>query len=1790
MSIVISGYDIKEMLYQGERTTVYRGIREADDKSVILKMLRQEYPPPRRIAWFKREYGLLTKQSEIEGVIDVYEFLTYRNRLVMTMEDFGGQSLTKLMKLRPIRMTEFLPMAIKMVEVLGQIHQQQIIHKDVNPSNIIYNANTEQIKIIDFGISSDLSQEKTVMQAAKGLKGTLAYISPEQTGRMNRMIDYRTDFYSLGATFYEMLTGELPFSTNDTMELIHAHIAQQPVPPHEQKHNIPETLSEIILKLMSKNAIDRYQSTFGIKADLEECLQQWQATGRIDPFPIAQSDISSRFQVSQKLYGRAKEIDILLTAFDRASIGSSEMMLVAGYSGIGKTVLVQEVHKPITRQRGYFISGKFDQLQRDIPYASLTQAFQSLVRQLLAEDEAEITVWKEKLLATLGESGQVIVDVIPNLEQLIGPQPAVPELGPMESQNRFNLFFQNFIQLFAQPEHPLVIFLDDLQWADTASLKLLNLLMTTDSQNLFVIGAYRDNEVDAAHPLILGLEEIEKAGGIVNTITLGPLLLPTVKQLVADTVVSTPDRAEPLAKLVYTKTHGNPFFINEFLKEMHDEKLLTFDYQAGKWDWDLGQIENRDITDNVIELMASKVRKLPDETQQVLKLAACIGNRFDIQTLAVVNQKSVPETATALYTVLVEGLVLPLDENYNVINLDVEGLTDELISEHRFAHDRIQQAVYSLIPDEDKQTIHQEIGQLMLANMSEEELKQKIFDVVNQLNQGQSLLESQEEQDKLAELNLQAGKKAKASAAFKLAYLYLQIGVDLVGQDGWQRCYGLILELHEEAAETAYLSGDFDAMEQLAETVLKKAKDKMDKVRVYQIKIQAEIAKNQPVVGINTSREALALFGVDIPAKPTPEQSNEALAKTKARWEKRGIDDLIDLPRMSDPEKLAVVRILQKLYFVSFVVDYLQYQIVVSQMISLSIDYGNDPVSSPDGYSQYASVLCALGDIENGYKSGKLAEELIQNFGQEAITSAATVGCIFNGTVRIWVEHLDETRQPLLEAYRIGMDTGNFMFATLSIAFYTNNLYFLGLELTGVEREIAKYNQLLHDLNQWMFIDILDMYQQSILNLTGKAATETPHLLVGKVYNEGDETDGRRKTHLDTNNSYSLAHLYLNKVILSYLFDKNKAAFDYSNEGQNYIGNMQSQSSVPIFNFYDSLAKLAVYQDSSEDEQEAILAHVTTNQEQMKMWADHAPANYQGKYELVKAELARISGDDGQARELYDNAVTLTMEHGYLNDEALANELAAKFYLSINRRHVARHYLRDAVYAYLRWGAIAKVQHLEKKYADLLGQMTMTSTIQGTTTTFTTTATRTGEHAFGALDFMSILKASQSLSGEIVLDTVLSNVMKTVLENAGAEKGYIILDRGGQLVIEVEGQAGQEMKVLQSIPVETSLPVSIINYVKNSLESVVLSDATTEGGFAKDDYIINQKPKSVLCTPLVNQGKLQGILYLENNLTTGAFTPGRIQVLHLLSTQAAISIENASLYGQQVELTESYSRFVPIEYLKFLQKKQIMDVELGDHVAKEMAIMFSDIREFTTISEAMTPQENFNFVNSYLKRVSPKIRDNDGFIVKFLGDGMMAVFPNGADDCLKAGIQKLEQVELYNRYRVEKGRRPIAVGVGIHVGHMMVGMIGEENRMQGDAFSDNVNLTARIEGLTKFYGVSFVISDETYNNLDDPHRYQIRFLDRVIVKGRTKPISIYEVLDGLPEKDMNLKLETQADFEKGMRRYQAKEFDDAKHHFNEVLRVNPNDSVATLYINRIADLVKHGVPSDWDGVTVMTMK
>ncbi|AFZ56044.1 AAA family ATPase [Anabaena cylindrica FACHB-243] len=1480
--INLSNYEILKLIYNGDKTTVYQAKSNEDGKLVVIKILNIDYPSLKDIAKLKYEYDLL-KNLDIGGVIKAYSLEKYNNSFALILENFDSISIDSLIKEQQIELLDFLKIAIEITQAIGEVHQHHIIHKDIKPANILVHRQTHQIKIIDFSISSLLPKEKPKFSNPDSLEGTLTYISPEQTGRMNRSLDYRTDLYSLGVTFYEMLTGKLPFEVTDPMELIHCHIARQAVPVDQLKPEIPQVISAIVMKLLSKTAEERYQSAFGLQFDLENCLNQLENIAQISSFTIGQHDQSSQLQIPEKLYGREVEIATLLTAFEQVNQGQKELILVAGYSGIGKSALVNEIHKPIIQKKGYFITGKFEQFKRNIPYASLIQALQELIRQLLTESDVQLASWKDKLLKALAPNAQIIIDVIPEVELIIGKQPAVPQLAPNETQNRFNLFFQKFISILAKKEHPLVLFLDDLQWADLASLKLIQLLSTdTEIQNLLIIGAYRDNEVDSTHPLTLTLQEIEKTDVIVRTINCQPLKITDIYQLIIDTFKCELERAKPLAELIFNKTDGNPFFLTQVLKFIYQENLLLFNFSTSNWQWKIEQIQEIDITDNVIELMLSKIQKLRECTQNILKLAACIGNRFNLDVLSVINEKSHQNTALELWEALEYGLILPLDHTYKLPQF-LEQI-DDFVIDYKFLHDRVQQVAYGLIPDGRKKESHLKIGQLLLNNLDQSLKEEKIFDIVNHLNIGAELINSQVERYNLAQLNLIAGSKAKDSTAYESAVKFFNRGLEMLATDSWQTHYELTLNLYVETIEMEYLNTNFEQAETLFDVVIQHSKNILDTVKVYEKKIQSYVSQSRMREALDINLQVLEMLGVTLSQKPPTRLS---------------IEEFANLPEMTDPRKLAAMRMLITAIPPAYFTEPTLHPLIVFTMIELCLKYGNSSLAA-HAYVSYGLILIIipkpLRDIELGYQFGKLSLHILEQFDTREIKPKSYA--VFNMFVKHWKEHLKTSIEPLQEGFKLGIEAGDFEYASYSGLLFCMHQFFAGENLELLEQNQTPYISFTQKFKQDYFTFSLKIFRQTVSDFIQGVENE--------AYLEGEIFNNSMMPKLIGNNTATF-YLYFGKIILYYFFKNYTQAVNHAHLAKQYEVGINGKIYIAQYNFYYSLALLALYMERSSDsgfeqenELEATLEKVVVNQEQLQEWAFYAPVNFQHKYDLVEAEKARVLGQTLVAMEYYDQAIRGANNNGYIQEEALAYERAAEFYLALGRNEFATLYIKKAHYGYTRWGAIAKVKDLESRYRELISPSSTTNKTHTTEATITVSATSSKTNN---LDLITVIKASQALSEEILLDELIESLMQIVIENAGAETGYLILEKEGNLFIEAKkGVNRNEFKSHQIVGTNDQyLPVSLIKYVERTREYIVISNATSDGIFTTDPYIIKNQVKSILCMPIVHQGKLIGILYLENTLIVGAFTPNRLQVLKILSSQAAISLENARLYANLEE-------------------------------------------------------------------------------------------------------------------------------------------------------------------------------------------------------------------------------------------------------------------------------------------------
>ncbi|MBD2490392.1 AAA family ATPase [Aulosira sp. FACHB-615] len=1511
--VIIPGYQLTQELYNGSRTLVYRAVRDSDSVPVVIKLLKNPYPSFSELLLFRNQYTI-GKNLNSPLIIQTYSLESLHNGYMLVMEDFGGISLKDYFTENQgvTSLEEFLAIAIALCDILNLLYHERIIHKDIKPSNILINPQTKQVKLIDFSIASLLPRETQTLVNPNVLEGTLAYISPEQTGRMNRGIDYRTDFYSLGVTFYELLTGKLPFVSNDAMELVHSHIAKVPTLIHEIHPDIPSVISEVVSKLMAKNAEDRYQSALGLKFDLERCLTQLKETGEIESFEIAQRDVCDRFIIPDKLYGRETEVKTLLEAFERVSQGATEMMLVAGFSGIGKTAVVNEVHKPIVRQRGYFIKGKYDQFQRNIPFSAFVQAFRDLMGQLLTESDVQIQQWRNQILEAVGENGQVIIEVIPELEKIIGQQPPAPELSGTAAENRFNLLFQKFTQVFTTKEHPLVIFLDDLQWADSASLKLMQLLMT-DTGHLFIIGAYRDNEVYPAHPLMLTLSEIQKTQATINTITLATLSKVEVNKLVADTLKCPEELVWNFSELIYRKTQGNPFFVTQFLKALHQDGLVKFDFGLGCWQCDIAEVKAQSVTDDVVAFMSLQLQKLPPSTQNILQLAACIGNQFDLATLAIVSSQSEIETAACLWKALQEGLILPIGDVYKFyVGQETQASTPENQQNvnYKFLHDRVQQAAYSLIPDDQKQTTHLQIGRLLQQRLLENEQEERIFDIVGHLNQGLGLITQANDRQTLAQLNFQAGVKAQTATAYTAATEYFQIAIALLESDCWQTQYELALNLYVAAAEASYLNGDFESMEQQAALVLQQAKTIFDKVKIFEIQIAAQTARSQMLEAIAIARDALAEFGIDLPTQADEAKISQALQDLQGQLNGREIESLIDLPMMSEPKAIAAMQLLKILFAPILVGNPSLLPLLSATMVRLSLQFGNHPASTI-GYVIYGMVLCAFfNEVEVGYKFGYLAISLHEKFNNQAMK--CLVAGIFGGFIQHRQQSLLTTLLTMKEAYTGCMETGNFLYAGYNMQGHAHISLFANVNLDTLSAELPPYSLFLTQVKQDAACILVNSVHQVVENL--QETVSQPDNLIGTFYNE----TLMWPKHQQDNDLVPIAFGYVYKLMLAYLFSNYQNALDYIHQIQPYFMAAAGSVHTGIFHFYAALTHLALLPSQSPTESADILLQMQSHQNILHQWAQQATMNHLHKWYLVEAERHRVLGEKIAATEFYDKAISGAKANEYIQEEALANELAAKFYLDWDKQRIAQEYMIEAYYCYARWGAKAKVADLEKRYPQLFAPILQQSrsplstkeTIFALGTVTSTSSGTSSSSVSDTLDLKAILKASQTISGEIELDKLLASLLSIIIENAGADKCLLMLLQDNHLLIQGAITQGTKPIVLQSLAIEDrqDIPHKLIYKVKHSQQTVVLLDATADIAFANDPYIIRQQPQSILCSPILHQGKLLGILYLENNFLKGAFTSDRIELLNLLCAQAAISLENAQLYQHSQESKQQLER------------------------------------------------------------------------------------------------------------------------------------------------------------------------------------------------------------------------------------------------------------------------------------------
>ncbi|WNG34565.1 AAA family ATPase [Archangium violaceum] len=1474
----IPGYTLRGAIQPTGSSLLFHAVRDTDGMALILKTPMASSPGPREYERYRREFSILQRLQGVRGVVRVHTFERLHDRPVLLLEEEEGKPLSELTG-RPFEVVHALDLAISLCASLAELHRRGIIHKDVKPANIII-APSGETRLIDFGTATLQLVEHVDAAPVSLIEGTLAYMSPEQTGRMNRSVDHRTDFYSLGITLYELLTGSRPFQGRDALEWFHAHMAVTPQPPLERVPNLPPVLSAIVMKLLAKEAEERYQSAEGIKADLERCRDDL-LRGVHEDFPLGVHDFPIRFQLPQRLYGRGLHAATLLQGFERvAREGKPELLLVRGYSGIGKSSVVHELHRPVVRQRGFFLSGKFDPFQQAIPYTTLAQAIRGLTQQLLTGSDEELARWREHLLEAWEGHGQVLLDVVPQLELITGKQPPCPELPPSEASHRFNQVFRKFLGVFATAEHPLVIFLDDMQWADQASLQLIRHLLThPETPPVLLLGAYRDNEVTPSHPLALALEELRKVGARMTTLQLEPLSLQDVRQLVADTLTGAgPEIIEPLSALACEKTGGNPFFLLQFLSTLNEDGLLVRTPE-GTWRWDAEAVRSRGYSDNVVDFMAGKLRQLPQETLHLLRLAACVGNTFTLQMLARIStQAEVAQVERELEPAFLEGLLVHVGPE-----------------QYRFLHDRIQQAAHAFIPEQERKAVHLRIGRLLLTSLSPQEVQEKLFDVVSQLNAGAELIEAPEERLRVARLNAEAGWRAKAATAFRSAVAYLSMAFQLIPGTPWETNPELAFKIRLEHATCEFMSGNAAEALRLAEELVSRTRTRQEMAAAYCQKAYILIGTGDLQTAVTCLLECLSLMGMPMSPHPSWE---EVVAADKEVWTLLGdrpIESLLEQPLSTDPDLEAVMSVLGALFAPAYVTDSNLLFLHLTRMTSLSLRHGNTS-ASVHGYSWYGIVQgSAFKRYREAHAFGQLACDLVERHGLAALRGKALYGMEI---ISYWTRPLSTSLELILKAFQSALQASDIQVAGYCCNHIVTDRFALGHNLEEVYQETIARLDFARKAGFLDTRDVIHFTQRHVQQLRG--LTPSFNSLSGDDFDE----EAFEATLTPARMSTARCWYWIVKMQSRYVCGAYSEALEAAAKAAELIWSSHGHIQLLDFHLYRALTLAASLGEMTPEEHGRALELIRQDHQQLAEWARVLPDTFRAPERLAFGELARVTDRQNEAFRAYEEALQAARAYGFIQYAALASELAARFWREQQMSTIAENYAFKSREAWLRWGAAGKAKDLETQWPHLASSGNPDATSTDTDST--------------QIDALTVVKAQQAISGEIVLERLADTLLRVAIENAGAQRGALLLPEGNKLsVVALSGTVPEGATPNGEAP---QLPWSLISYVKRTREHVLIGDASQPHPFSADTWLEHRRARSVLCLPLLRQDEFCGVLYLENDLATHAFTPARLSLLGHLASQAAISIENSRLYTE-VQRAEAALRHANDELEKRVEER-----------------------------------------------------------------------------------------------------------------------------------------------------------------------------------------------------------------------------------------------------------------------------
>ena len=1588
-------YDIIETLHDSTRSLVYRA-RALDGRALVVKMPNQPFPSFQQLAQFKREYAI-ARRCRHPGVLRPLGLALHRGRWTMIQEDVGGVALDRVLRAqgRPgLAPDDFFDIALQLCDALEAVHGQGVIHKDINPSNLVWNGGRRLLQLIDFGIACELPQERQGVVPPQALEGTLRYMAPEQTGRMNRRIDYRADFYALGATFYELLSGQPPFATQDRMELVHCHLARNPDWSLPALAALPAGLLAIVRRLLEKNVDERYQSLQGLRSDLQACRAPSPSPGH------ALSRHNDRFLVPQTLHGREEAVAKLLAAFERSAAGSREMLLVAGHAGIGKSAVVNEVHKPIVARRGCFLAGKFDQFQRDLPYAALVQAFEGLARQLLGEPGDVLAQWAARLRDALGSSLAVMAELIPQLALVTGPLDALPALDPDQAQRRLARVFPRFVDVFAAPGHPLVLFLDDLQWADAATLRLLELCMLSPHGHLLVIGAYRDNEVGALHPLIELRDKLPAQDVCLSSLHLDALTEAQVRQMVAATLRVPEADCAPLARLCFRKTGGNPFFLNQFLDAIHAAGHLRYRAALDCWDWDLAAIEQAAYTDNVVDLLLEKIRRLPAPAQDLLQLAASIGNRFPLDTLALAALRGAWHTQQDLWPALDAGLVQPLDERYKYLD---PGAGEPSGIAYRFLHDRVQQAAYLLVDEEARAVNHLRLGRLLLRETPCERQDDRLFEIVEQLNAGRALLEDGGERLQLAALNLGAGTKARRCAAFQAMREHMRIGLALLPAQPWIDHAGLWRDLQLGAAEAAWLCGDFAAAEAIYPLARMHSPAPLDQVRCIAVQAHQYQLQGRLLEAIAVQREGLALLDTDVPHElPALKAGFDALYADidklhEGRASAMVAEVLLAAPEMSDPVAIAAMRMMQGLWMASYYAGQQDLSaLMVLSMTRLSMQQGSSDFS-PAAYVGYAYILALQsGDLARGHGFGAMALALARR--RPNLQMRIQAALMFAALTSHWTQPLRNSDALYDEAMGWALEIADFVQVGVVAGVRATERLILGDYLPDLMQAIERDLALMRANGQQAMADCcVAAAIQPIKSLMGLAPRSDS-------YDDDGFSEARFLEQYGGSRLY-LAYFLQGKIRNAYLFDSPDMEA-LAGQLEVVTRMMRGQAKVPESTFYAALAWIrALRRNPARPDAQALQARIDALQAELARWARHGPDNVGAKHLLVQAELARQRQDLALAMRCYQQAIDAAGVAGYINIQALAGELCAECWLEQGQPRVATVFLQDALARYGQWGAGGKVAQLRARHAALLAKADSPAT-----------QSHAGTQDHVVLDLGSLLKAAQALSNETGLRKVLARLIAIVGENAGAQVARLLLLSNGawQLEAEIDGDA---VTVLQSRRIDLDaggdlqFPLSVLRYVIRTGSEVIEDSIAGGPRFGADPYVAQQRPRAVMCLPIRHGGRVDGLLYLENRLAEASFTAERVAFLRMLGAQAMISIASARLHDsleqrvleRTAQLEEANRKLAALSItdgLTGLSNRRHVDEVLRAECARAtrlgqpLAVILLDVDHFKKYNDRYGHQDGDACLVRVAQALAAGTRRASDLAARYGGEEFAVVLPN----------------------------------------------------------------------------------------------------------------------------------------------------------------------------------------------------